>query len=156
MNLNWPEGTLETKFGNVHFARTQADHVSISTPSGDFIYVRGVYYHVHLHLYLIDGEWKEKSDSRLYIQRDWGDDRSTKPASVAARLSVIKELTRAWVEYEATVPEQAKQAERHKLNREFEGLRNAIVEQENDLDEKRKRLKTLLAALNKVGGRITT
>jgi len=155
MSYNWPEGTLETKFGSVHFARTQADHVSISTPSGDYLRVFNVSYHVHLHLYLIDGKWQEKSDARLYIQRAMNDT-CGRYASEASRMAVRKELTKVWAEYEATVPEQAKEAERTMLNREFEGLREAIVAQENDLDEKRKRLKTLHAALNKVGGRITS
>ncbi len=153
-NYNWPEGEIETKLGKVHFARTQADHVSLSTEANQFIKVNGVSYHVHLHLHRHGmGAWAQKTGDRIYLQRDWSEKNGGKEPSFAARKAAEAELTRAWGEFEEQHPEQADEAERLKVAREIDKLEEEIKIAAGELVVKRAELKAKQSELKKIVGR---
>ena len=97
------DGTLTTKFGEIKFAITQADHVSLYTSGGygdsnnTFVF-RGTPHYVHIHLWLAGGEWTYEKEKHQYayvhIRKGFGN-----YATPTADKIIPAEVLRAWVEF---------------------------------------------------------
>lgn len=150
---NCPEGHLETKFGTVRFAWTEAAHVHLS---GE-ITVRGVDYTAGCHLYNTSGEWKHKGGNlyqELYLSRAASDPNRDKGASNSAREAVYAELVKVWTEYAAGHDDVGQHAERSHLTSQLDQMDGEIDELAATLAAKRAERHGILLELNKIGGRI--
>lgn len=150
--MNTTNGQLDTKFGLIEFARTEAEHVSLRVKSNSEapLSVRGVLYNAHLHLYLqADGSWKGRDHHSLYVSRaGYG---KIQTVSASARKAILDELTRAWVEYATAHPESADEAEAAHLDDEVNRLAGEIAELEEKLSGLRADHKLMVARRKAVG-----
>ena len=155
MSYNYPQGTIETKLGKVEWSWTQADHVYIGTPSGEYLELRGVKYHATSHLYLqADGTWQRKEPIYRdpYVSRSIHDSKHNTPPSNSARQALADVLLDAWVLYAVSHPEQGIVAQRCKLGQEVAKLVEEIATLEETLKGKKAEHKTALKALTALGG----
>ncbi len=148
--MSYPTGTVALSFGNVQYAWTEAAHVHISTSNGNYVNVRGVEYHIGLHLYLIEGEWKLRDYRELYISRPSHDKHYNKPASESARKHVIEQCTAFWMGFVAGNPMLGHKAERSHLQDNVERLEEEIIEIESTLDAKRTLLRMAMDNLEAI------
>ncbi len=134
-----PRGILETPLGPVHFAMTEAAHVSLHTESRDneAITIRGIPYHVSYHCHLVDGQWTAEDYNNPYLSRK---DCFNKEASQPARNTAREVLGKAWTEYLAAHPKLSRQAEQAKAAQEVTQLESERADLESKAAAKRKEL----------------
>lgn len=137
-NFDYPKGTLETKFGTVHYALTEAGHVHLCTDL-DPITVNRVKYSLGYHLYLIDGGWRARDRSDLFMSRVG----SYQDPSAAARKAVHEVLPTEWTRFICDLPELQVMAQRKYIAREIESAEEKIVEMHKELHTKNNELKKL-------------
>ncbi len=135
--MSYPTGTVALSFGNVQYAWTEAAHVHISTSNGNYINVRGVEYHIGVHLHLIDGEWKLRDYHELYASRPSNNKNWNKPVSDSARKVILEQCTAFWTGFVSAHPMLGHKAERSKLQGNVERLEEEIIELQSTLESKR-------------------
>jgi len=131
------EGNITTRLGNIGYAITQGDHVSLSTgdhgkPEQQLVY-RGNFYYVHLHLYLVDGIWQTKQSYDCYVSRNQMQ-RTPEPTPVAIR-AMKEAVTTAWTEYAALHPELL-------IKAQVKHLRSRILTKEQELTKLKEQLQS--------------
>lgn len=148
--MDYPTDTVALSFGNVQYAWTEAKHVHISTSNGNYIAVRGVEYHIGLHLFLIDGQWKLRNFHDLYAARPSSSKHYNKPVSESARKVIIEQCTAFWIGFVSAHPMLGHKAERSSLQGNVDRLEEEIIEIESQLDRKRTLLRMAMDNLEAI------
>jgi hypothetical protein len=143
--MNYIEGNLETKYGAIRFACTDDDHVSITSGPlnvGPTFTVRGVEYHVHIHLFRKVPEWDVRDYHDFYVSRA-----NQKPVSEAARKTIKTELIEVWSKYIKEHPENLRQAHINALCSQEAQLSDKIIEAETVLGKLKQQFQDIQAAI---------
>ncbi len=134
--MTYPTGDAELTFGKVQYAWTEAAHVHISTSNGSYVTVRGVQYHIGLHLFLIDGVWRIRDRHDLYTNRSIVDRNYNKPVSDSARKVILEQCTAFWLGFVSANPTLGNVAERVHLQANLDRLDEDIIELQGKIDHK--------------------
>lgn len=148
--MSYPSDTVALSFGNVQYAWTEAKHVHISTSNGNYVAVRGVEYHIGVHLFLIDGQWQLRNFHDLYASRSSYNKHWNKPVSESARKVILEQCTAFWTGFVSAHPMLGHKAERSMLQGNVERLEEEITEIESTLDAKRALLANALQNLEAI------
>lgn len=148
--MEYPSGTVTLNIGTVQYAWTEAAHVHISTNSETYIEVRGVQYHIGLHLFLIDGQWQVRNYHDLYASRPSHDKNYSKPVSESARKVIIDQCTAFWMGFTKEHPMLGHKAERSHIQGNVSRLEEEIIEIESTLDAKRTLLRMAMDNLEAI------
>lgn len=131
--MDYVKGDIETKFGMMEFALTEANHVHLSSGSGSGsdpfpgLDINNVIYYISLHLHREpDGTWVKRSDHDPYMSRKGSGEGGTPSASKKA----YEAIRTAWEEFISN-----EDGEIARVESELAHTNNRIIQVEEDLEK---------------------
>lgn len=150
--MTYPTGKAETTIGNVDWAWTEAAHVCISTSDNNYVTIRGVQYHIGLHLFKVGDNWQTRNHHDLYASRPSHDKNYNKPVSDAARKTIEQMLRAWWLGFVSVNEKLGVKAQQAYLQQNVDRLEDEIKEIQSTLDAKQALLKNAQQNLEACNG----